>query len=192
MPDRATRHRTNSLGVVTAVALAAMLALGFGMLRRGSPADGDRASSGAPISAGGSPAVNRGDDGRSPEVLDFSVQDGAGATSPPSGLHKALPSSALDRNIEYVVEDGVIAPQRMVGPGMASGGAGTEPSVPEASPMDVPAAGAEAVTVPEGIVRPVVDVPDQQVPGGQDEATRTPASVPADTGEASALQVPGH
>lgn len=187
------RHRTKSLGVVTAVALAAMLlALGFGRHRPSSPADGDLESTGASISPGGSPAATRGGDGRSPEVLGSSGQGAAGAASPPSGPGKALPSSGLDRNTEYVVEDGVIVPQRMVGPGMASGGTGTEPSVPEAAPMDVPTAGAEAVTVPAGIVRPVPDVPDQQVPGGQDEATLTPANVPADTGEASALQVPGH
>jgi len=187
------RHRTKSLVVVAALALAAMLlALGFAMHRPSSPADSDLTSTGASISAGGSPAVTRGGDGRSPDVLGSSGQGAAGATSPSSGPGKALPSSDLDRNIEYVVEHGVIVPQRMVGPGMASGGTGTEPSVPEASPMDVPTAGADAVTVPAGIVRPVPDVPDQQVPGGQDEATRTPANVPADTGDASALQLPGH
>lgn len=181
------RHRMNSLGVVAAVVIAAaLLALGFGMQRRSSPTGGDLASTGVSIGSGGSPAVTRRSDGRSPSAVGESSRDAAGGASQSVGIEPTLPAVVLDRNTEYVVEDGMIVPQRLVGPGMASGGIGGEPAVPEASPMDVATAGSEQLTVPSGVARPVIDVPDQQVPGGQDAVTRT------GTAEASPLQVPGN
>jgi hypothetical protein len=178
-------HRINSLGVVTVVALAAtFLALGFGMQRWRIPSGGDPGSTEASSGPGGSWAVTPGGDGQSSAAVGESGRDAAGGASQSSGIEP--PAVGLDRNTEYVVEDGVIVPQRMVGPGTASGGAGTEPSVPAASPMDVTTAGKEQLTVPSGIATPVIDVPDQQVPGGQDAVTR------AGTAEASPLQVPGN
>lgn len=184
-------HRMNSLGVVTVVALAAtLLALGFGMQRWRVPSGGDPGSTEASNGPGGSSAVTLGGDGQSSAAVGESGRDAAGGASQSSGIEP--PAVGLDRNTEYVVEDGVIVPQRMVGPGTASGGAGTEPSVPAASPMNLPTAGGEEVTVPSGVAMPVIEVPDQELPAGQDTATRAGAGTPADTAEASVLQVPGH
>ena len=184
---RGMRPRNKPRGIVTAFALAVItLALGFALLRWIDPAGDDVATNGDSVGADVSAVVPREGDGGSPAAESESERAAAAAAIQSSGSESTLPVMGVDRNTEYVVEDGIIVPQRLVGPGMASGGTGGEPAVPEASPMDVPTAGGEQLTVPSGVAGPVVDLPDQQVPGGQDAVTRTGSAA------ASPLQVPGH
>ena len=198
-PANVPRYRTSARAVVAGLAVAATLvALGVGMLYRGGPSQGDRAPTAGSGGAAGSTSPGASTSPRDalegyvqrPDTGGFAGGHPAGVTGPSAAIDPTLPSDVLDRGVEYVVEDGTIVPQRMApaatGPQRDDG----EPSVPQGNPSAVPGPGPDDVSVPEGQGGPVVDVPDQQVPGPHGPAKGPEVSPPPHDEQAPAQQVP--
>lgn len=191
-PENVRRHRTNARGVVIGLAAAAvLLALGFAMLQREEgPSSGDL----DPAAGSIGPSEPRRDAGKGDDRVSEMVRSGGGHPPDASSRYPAteatLPPDVLDRNAEYIVEDGMIVPQRVAPSSALPSGEDDEPSVPQGSPAAVATPDQHDMSVPAGIAGPLVVIPGQQVPGEHGLATDPPVTVPADTGEAPAQQIP--
>jgi hypothetical protein len=198
-PANGQRYRTSARGAVAGLAVAAtLLAVGIGMLYRGGPSEGHLApgagSSGADglTSPGGSTSPRDAGEGygQSPQTGGSMSGHAAGVTSPSAPTDPTLPADVLDRDVEYVVEDGTIVPQRMAPAATVPQRDDGEPSIPQGNPTAVPGPGTDDVSVPAGQGGPVVDVPDQQVPGPHGPAKGPEVSPPPYDEQAPAQQVP--